>query len=165
MSSSCSIFLQFFSVWILISIISLYNLMIIERNHHGDGYLQYQLILSTMFIHSLMWCISNCSLIILLYPLLTDDCCKVTSRWLTGQQTLYLYTPRRDLVKIFKTKDQWSPGLSAKFTMLRFRISTSGVLYAPSIGGFPKWCIYSSFGPQHLCVNPSISVFCPFSFV
>jgi hypothetical protein len=34
-------FSAFFLAWILISVICLYSLIIIERNHGGDGYPQY----------------------------------------------------------------------------------------------------------------------------
>ncbi len=38
------------------------------------------------------------------------------------------------------------PGLSAKVSMHKLTIATSGVLYAPSIGDLPAGCVSSSLG-------------------
>jgi hypothetical protein len=99
-------------------------LIIIARNHLGAGYPQYRIILSTASILSTILCISNCFLTILLH-LLTESVWDVTSRQLMGWQILYLNYPWSKRVDTSNSKDQWSPGLSAKFSMARLTISTS----------------------------------------
>ncbi len=158
LSSGRRISLNFFLSWILVSVICLYSLIIIERNHGGNGYPQYLVILLTAFKCSSMRWILNCSRIIALY-LFTELSWDMTSLRLTEWQTLYLCTPRSECMDTSRMKEQWSPGLSAKVSIARLTISTSSDLYPPSIGNFPEWCVYSSFGPQHLCVNSSMLVF------
>ena len=103
--------------------------------------------LSTAFKRSSMWWIENCSRIISLYRR-TELPCNITIRQLTGQQTLYLYTPSSDRVDMSRIKDLWSPGLSAKLSMERLT-SPSGVLYPPSIG---------DLGNKTECERPQNSV-------
>ncbi len=50
------------------------------------------------------------------------------------------------------------PGLSTNISMQIWTISTSGDLYAPSIGDLLAGCVCGALGPQHLCENSSISV-------
>ncbi len=155
--SGRKIFLLFFLPCTLISVICLYSLMIIAQSQHGKGYPQYCVILSTASNCSTMRGILTCSWTILLY-LLTNDGWDVTSRQLTGQNILYLNSPRREQVKISKQRLLWSPRISANVSMHKLTISTSKDLYAPSMGDLPAGCVYGALGPQHLWKNSSISV-------
>ncbi len=90
--------------------------------------------------------------------LLTIDCWDVTRRLLTGWHILYLNSPRRERVEISKQRLLWSPGLSANVNMHKLTISTSGDLYAPSMGDLPAGFVYGGFLPQHLWEKSTISV-------
>ncbi len=155
--SGLRIFIHFFSACTLISAICLYSLIIIAQSQPGEGYPQYCVILSMASILLTMQWIRNCLQMIALY-LLTDNCWDVTRRLLTGWHILYLNSSKREQVEISSKRLLWSPRLSANISMHKLTISTSGDLYAPSMGGLLAGCVHGALGPQHLWEISSISV-------